>query len=129
MIEDMNDFSLSIFLLGNKQYEVRPLYVTKKKKQKHIKLGLIKNGNNIHYVTIKELSQIAAPFKQKKHFFCENCFSPHQSEAALLKHEENCSVNEPTRIKMPKPGGKDHFITFKGVEVQVTRTVHRVRRL
>ena len=112
-IEDLNDFSLSVFLLGQKEYEVRPLYVSKNKKPKHITLGLIEDGHTMHYVSIKDLSRIVAPFNKSKRFFCENCFSPHQSEAALKKHEEECMTNEPTRIKMPKPGGKDHFITFK----------------
>ena len=76
-------------------------------------LGLIEDGKTIHYVSIKELSRIAAPFKKSKRFFCENCLSPHKSEPALKKHEEECLANEPTRIKMPKEGGKDHFITFK----------------
>ena len=108
-VEELNDFSITVFLLGQKEFEVRPLYVTKKKKERHVMLGLIEGENTMHYVSIKELSKIAAPFNKNKRFFCENCLSPHKSQPALEKHEEECKANEPTRIKMPKPGGKDHF--------------------
>jgi len=114
-VEEMNDFSLSVFLIGEKEYAVRPIYVSQNRKPKHVKLGLIEksDGTTSHYVTIKDLSKIVAPFKQKKRFFCENCFSPHQSEPALKKHEEECFANEPTRIKLPRYGGKDHFLSWK----------------
>ncbi len=77
-IEELNNFSISVFLLGQREYEVRPLYVTKRKKEKHVTLGLIEGENTMHYVTIKELSRVVAPFNHKKRFFRENCFSPHQ---------------------------------------------------
>ena len=111
-VEELNDFSLSVFLLGKKVYEVMPIYITHKKKEKHVQLGIIEDAGTQHYVTIKDLSRIAAPSKQRKRHFCENCLSPHNTPEALVKHEEECFAHEPTRIKMPVKGAKGHLIKF-----------------
>jgi len=88
---------------------VRPLYVTKKKKQKHVMLGLIEG--EYHELRFNQGAQQDSGTIQAQQ--APPCFSPHQLEPALLKHEEECKANKPTRIKMPKPGRKDLFISFK----------------
>lgn len=114
-VEEMNDFSFSVFLLGDKEYEVHPLYVTKRKKEKHIILGVIEQNegrHKQHFVLINDLSSIVAPTVNRKRFFCENCFYPSRSAASLKAHEEECLSNNPTRVSCPTWGGKDHKLIF-----------------
>jgi hypothetical protein len=119
-VEELNDFSFSIFMLGKKDYDVSPLYVTQKRKPKHILLGIVegvrkqgpKEITTNHYVVIPNLSAVLGKDQHNKIWYCENCFSRHRSEQTMLTHERDCKGNKPTRIIMPRIGDRDHKLIF-----------------
>lgn len=118
-IEEMNDFSFSIFRIGEKKGDVSPMYITENKKERHIQLGLISKvtglGENYHFVLIRGMSRLFPERWYKwKRVFCERCLTPCKSEAILSSHMEYCGKIEPTKVEMPTPGGKNHFIKFDG---------------
>jgi hypothetical protein len=124
-IEELNpEFSFSIFSLGNRVAEIRPMYISNKKGQGnrvHIQLGLITGEKatgwsfamTSHFVVIKSLSAIADGYSGNKRYFCESCLSSHKTERALIEHERLCQSHEPTHVVMPEEGSSRQFLTFK----------------
>lgn len=110
-VEAMNEFSLSIFHIGKKPFDVSPLYITKSRKKDHVTLGLVEGA---HYITITSLGKLFPQKGNRRSAICENCLNTFNSAERLEEHYRECiGMNEPTKIKMPVVGGKDHLITFK----------------
>lgn len=116
-IEDLNNFTFSIFSIGREDKEVRPLYITDKEKgngKPHIQLGVVSEGADAHFVLIKSLSAlIGRTAGNYKRFFCERCLSAHRSPEAYKAHVEICGKHEPCHIRMPEDGSKHQFIKFE----------------
>ena len=116
-VEELNDFSFSIFALGNKKFDVHPLYVTKEKKETHYRIGLVSGfirGKGIvdHFVYIDSLSALQERRGRFTALLCERCLSHHTTEQGLMNHEKACGSHEPTRVTVPKPGDKKQTIQF-----------------
>lgn len=110
-IESVNDFTFSVFALGEKEGEVIPLYVSEERKTKaggHYLLGLV---DNQHFVSIPSLSKILRASKTVH--YCENCLASFNTIENAELHMTHCmGLNEPTAIKMPELGSRDHRIIF-----------------
>lgn len=114
-IEEINDFTFSIFALGNEEGAIRPIYISECKAatKQHIHLGVLSSDDLHHFVLINRLSAIINQDKSRTCIhFCERCLSTHQTQEALDSHLMICGKHEPCRMKLPEPGSRDHFITF-----------------
>lgn len=114
-IEEVNDFSFSIFALGKAEGEIRPIYLSELKEdgKQHIHLGVLSDGDIHHFVYIKNLSGIINDNKWKTcQFYCERCLSTHKSKEALNNHMAFCGKHEPCQMRLPEVGSKEQFVTF-----------------
>ena len=77
-----------------------------------MELLLITEGENKHYVLIKEFNKFM--FRQNKHehrkHFCMYCLQCFSREDVLTEHKNNCiSINGKQAINMPEKGDKVYF--------------------
>ena len=89
-----------------------PIYISKEKYQDHMELLLITEGENKHYVLIKDFNKFM--FNQTKHehrkYFCMYCLQCFSREDVLTEHKNNCiSINGKQAINMPEKGDKVYF--------------------
>ena len=109
-IEMQNSININVF--GYEAKQPFPIYISKEKYQEHIELLLITEGENKHYVLIKDFNKFM--FNQTKHehrkHFCMHCLQCFSREDVLTEHKNNCiSINGEQAIKMPKKGDKVYF--------------------
>jgi len=80
---------------SERQGTYRPLYHTDQRREKHVDLLLISEGDKYHYVWIRSFNRLM--YDQSKHkenkFFCTNCFHACTSQAVLDKHLADCKGN------------------------------------
>ena len=109
-IEKQNNICINLF--GYEEKQKFPIYISKEKYQDHMELLLITEGENKHYVLIKEFNKFM--FRQNKHehkkHFCMYCLQCFSREDVLTKHINNCiSINGKQAINMPEKGDKVYF--------------------
>ena len=109
-IEKQNNICINLF--GYEEKQPFPIYISKEKYQDHMELLLITEGENKHYVLIKEFNKFM--FRQNKHehkkHFCMYCLQCFSREDVLTKHINNCiSINGKQAINMPEKGDKVYF--------------------
>ena len=109
-IEKLNNICINLF--GYEEKQPFPIYISKEKYQDHMELLLITEGENKHYVLIKEFNKFM--FRQNKHehkkHFCMYCLQCFSREDVLTKHINNCiSINGKQAINMPEKGDKVYF--------------------
>ena len=109
-IEKQNNICINLF--GYEEKQKFPIYISKKKYQDHMELLLITEGENKHYVLIKDFNKFM--FNQTKHehkkYFCMHCLQCFSREDVLTEHKNNCiSINGEQAIKMPEKGDKVYF--------------------
>jgi hypothetical protein len=115
--ESKTNLSINVYTL-NENEDVIPLRITKKRKQEgqvHINLLYITDGNNSHYVLIKNKSRAFSSQYSKNHQkidYCDRCLQPIKNKDKDT-HEENCRENAPAKIKMPHKG---EFVRFKNIK-------------
>ena len=102
-IEKQNNICINLF--GYEEKQPFPIYISKEKYQDHMELLLITEGENKHYVLIKEFNKFI--FRQNKHehkkHFCMYCLQCFSREDVLTKHINNCiSINGKQAINMPE---------------------------
>ena len=109
-IEKQNDICINLF--GYEEKQKFPIYISKEKYQDHMELLLITEGENKHYVLIKDFNKFMfkqSKYEHKKHF-CMNCLQCFSREDVLTEHKNNCiSINGKQAIKMPEKGDKVYF--------------------
>ena len=109
-IEKQNDICINLF--GYEEKQKFPIYISKEKYQDHMELLLITEGENKHYVLIKDFNKFMfkqSKYEHKKHF-CMNCLQCFSREDILTEHINNCiSINGKQAIKMPEKGEKVYF--------------------
>ena len=104
-IEKQNEISINVF--GYEENQPFPIYISKENYQDQMNLLLITEGENKHYVLIKDFSKLMynkTKHHHRKHFcmYCLQCFS---SEDILTKHTENCIIiNGKQAVNMPNKG-------------------------
>ena len=109
-IEKQNNICINLF--GYEEKQKFPIYISKEKYQDHMELLLITEGENKHYVLIKEFNKFM--FRQNKHehkkHFCMYCLQCFSREDVLTEHKNNCiSINGKQSINMPEKGDKVYF--------------------
>ena len=109
-IEKQNNICINLF--GYEEKQPFPIFISKEKFTDHMELLLITEGENKHYVLIKDFNKFM--FRQTKHehrkHFCMYCLSCFSREDVLTEHKNNCiSINGEQAIKMPKKGDKVYF--------------------
>ena len=109
-IEKQNNICINLF--GYEEKQKFPIYISKEKYQDHMELLLITEGENKHYVLIKDFNKFM--FRQTKHehkkHFCMYCLQCFSREDVLTKHINNCiSINGKQAINMPENGDKVYF--------------------
>ena len=109
-IEKQNNISINLF--GYEEKQKFPIYISKEKYQDHMELLLITEGENKHYVLIKDFNKFM--FNQTKHehrkYFCMYCLQCFSREDVLTEHKNNCiSINGKQAINMPEKGDKVYF--------------------
>ena len=109
-IEKQNNICINLF--GYEEKQKFPIYISKEKYQDHMELLLITEGENKHYVLIKDFNKFMfsqTKHEHKKHFcmYCLQCFS---REDVLTEHKNNCiSINGKQAINMPEKGDQVYF--------------------
>ena len=109
-IEKQNNICINLF--GYEEKQPFPIYISKEKYQDHMELLLITEGENKHYVLIKDFNKFM--FNQTKHehrkYFCMYCLQCFSREDVLTEHKNNCiSINGKQAINMPEKGDKVYF--------------------
>ena len=109
-IEKQNNICINLF--GYEEKQKFPIYISKEKYQDHMELLLITEGENKHYVLIKDFNKFM--FRQNKHehkkYFCMYCLQCFSREDVLTEHKNNCiSINGKQAINMPEKGDKVYF--------------------
>ena len=110
-IEKQNNICINLFGYEEKQ-KFPIIYISKEKYQDHMELLLIIEGENKHYVLIKDFNKFM--FNQTKHehrkYFCMYCLQCFSREDVLTEHKNNCiSINGKQAINMPEKGDKVYF--------------------
>ena len=109
-IEKQNNICINLF--GYEEKQKFPIYISKEKYQDHMELLFITEGENKHYVLIKDFNKFM--FNQTKHehrkYFCMYCLQCFSREDVLTEHKNNCiSINGKQAINMPEKGDKVYF--------------------
>ena len=109
-IEKQNNICINLF--GFEEKQIFPIYISKEKYQDHMELLLITEGENKHYILIKDFNRLM--FRQTKHehrkHFCMYCLQCFSREDVLTEHKNNCIlINGVQAIKMPEKGDKVYF--------------------
>ena len=109
-IEKQNNICINLF--GYEEKQKFPIFISKEKFTDHMELLLITEGENNHYVLIKDFNKFM--FNQTKHehrkHFCMYCLQCFSREDVLTEHKNNCIViNGEQAIKMPEKGDKVCF--------------------
>ena len=112
-IEKQNNICINLF--GYEEKQKFPIYISKEKYQDHMELLLITEGENKHYVLIKDFNKFM--FSQTKHehekYFCMYCLQCFSREDVLTEHKNNCiSINGKQAINMPEKGDKVFFKNY-----------------
>ena len=102
-IEKQNNICINLF--GYEEKQKFPIFISKEKFTDHMELLLITEGENNHYVLIKDFNKFM--FNQTKHehrkHFCMHCLQCFSREDVLTEHKNNCiSINGKQAIKMPE---------------------------
>ena len=102
--------NICINLFGYEEKQKFPIFISKEKFTDHMELLLITEGENNHYVLIKDFNKFM--FNQTKHehrkHFCMYCLQCFSREDVLTEHK-NISINGKQAIKMPEKGDKVYF--------------------
>lgn len=133
-IEELNNISINIYSLTycseTMKYEVvGPIYFSKNKKNRHVNLLIVEEGERSHYVLIKNLSRLISA-QLSKHtgriHLCDGCLNTFPSEAALQRHSEHdcdtiASVLPSTELKINKNGMMypENVLQFTGFEKKI----------
>ena len=94
-------------MFGYEEKQPYPIYISKERFEEQMNLLLITEGENRHYVLIKDFNKFMynqTKHKERKNFcmYCLQCFS---SKDILAKHKEICvTINSKQAIKMPEKG-------------------------
>ena len=109
-IEKQNNICINLF--GYEEKQKFPIFISKEKFTDHMELLLITEGENNHYILIKDFNKFM--FNQTKHehrkYFCMYCLQCFSREDVLTEHKNNCiSINGKQAINMPEKGDKVYF--------------------
>jgi hypothetical protein len=127
--EKQNDISVNVYILEkrNGKFKTAPIYVTPRKKKKHVNLLMLQNyyvdGTETeledssgeeetpiryHYIWIKDLSRLVSKQLSKektRKFICDRCLHYFRSSEKLTTHELDCAQVNKCKVVLPSPKG------------------------
>ncbi|XP_043267868.1 uncharacterized protein [Venturia canescens] len=141
--EQLNDVSINVY--GITKSGIAPLYITKRKRGRHVNLLYIENeeGDRIgHFTLIKDLSRLVSSqlsSKNHKKYICARCLQYFSMESKLRAHELDCGKMNDCAIRLPAENDKwleftNHnrkerlpFIVYADLECVLEKTGERER--
>ena len=113
--ENLND-DIRFNVYGvTKDQTIYPLYTSNKNCDKTCNLHLIENGNENHYVWIKDFNKLTNSQSKNGHrlFSCYYCLQHFTSEEILKNHAEGChKINGTQKVKMPCKNKNIFFMNY-----------------
>ena len=94
------DMRINIYGYNQLNYanpNIFPVIISKTKAKNTIDLLLYEE----HFYLIKNFNRFCGRKGISSHHFCRNCLIGYRTKSQLNKHEEDCSINSPTKIIMP----------------------------
>ena len=116
IVEERFNINVNVFGYQNRVF---PLYVSKKLNEQLLNVLLISNGEESHYVFIKDFnrlmySEVQTKNQHEKHF-CMSCLQNFTTKEILNSHGERCLlINETQAVKY-----ETGIIDFKNYEKQI----------
>lgn len=124
-IQEVNDFSFSIFELGNKTGAVVTKYISpfRGRKAYHFLLGMIKTTQNPHLVLIGEkeegpLSKLFGAISNHKGYYCEGCLRGFRTQVTCSNHEVDCYQHE----KQTAGLSKEQQMAYEALRIRMPTT-------
>ncbi|XP_055856053.1 uncharacterized protein LOC129919224 [Episyrphus balteatus] len=109
--EKLNNLSVNVYGLENNVL-VGPLFYTSEKKEKHVNLLYLENGENGHYCWIKNLNRLVSSQISKRNgalWLCDGCLMYFWSEDRLNEHlKHDCN-----KVHTILPTEMDNCLKFK----------------
>ena len=97
--------ALNILYVPHNTKKIEIAYKSKHKltREKQIILLMISNGENWHYLTVKNLSRLLRGITSNHDgdFYCLNCFHSYRTKNKLNAHKQICENHEYCHIEMP----------------------------
>ena len=93
-IEKQNKININVF--GYEEKQPFPIYISKEKFEDTMNLLLITEGENKHYVLIKDFNKLMynqTKHKERKHF-CLHCLQCFSREDVLTEHKKQLYINQ-----------------------------------
>lgn len=112
--EDLNP-SISVTVYGHIEKQIMPIRNTRVVRDFHINLLLISDGENFHYIWIKDLSKALGESGKKSHIYCCMCNKQYKNEDALNKHILRCGAGLNSKQQCKPPS--ETFCRFKQWEM------------
>ena len=91
-IERQNNICINVFCYENNL--TYPVHVSDQKFHNSMDLLLMTDGNESHYVYIKDFNRFKCNKTKSKNkkYFCKCCLQCFSSEKVLIEHKENCLI-------------------------------------
>ncbi|XP_053206942.1 uncharacterized protein LOC128391119 [Panonychus citri] len=102
-----NSISVNVytFYFTGKMEAPMPLYVSKKRFEKHANLLLYED----HYWPIKNFNRLIGSKQSRYHHFCENCLTGFLTSEKCFEHTKDCYKFKPSKIITPDLGTRMFF--------------------
>ncbi|XP_025266657.1 uncharacterized protein LOC112638704, partial [Camponotus floridanus] len=106
--------SISINVYGIESENIVPLRLTEQKRDKHVNLLYVEDGNNVgHFAWIKNLSRLVSSQLSKhngQRYICDRCMHYFSSDYKLQSHTVDCGEMNDCAIRLPSD--KDKWLEF-----------------
>ena len=100
-----NEIALNILYVPHNTKKIEIAYKSKHNltRQKQVILLMISNGENWHYLTVKNLSRLLRGITSNHDgdFYCLNCFHSYRTKNKLGAHEKICENRDYCHVEMP----------------------------
>ena len=110
--ERLNDLVINVYGCSEDGTQIWPRRLSKKRDKKAINLLMLENGDNYHYVLIKNLNRLFRYDTYHTKIFCPYCchgfdkryLKTDKKKTELMRHMETCFTYGGAKIKLPKKG-------------------------
>ena len=103
--ESNNEVALNILYVPHNTKKIKIAYKSKHNltREKQVILLMISNGENLHYLTVKNLSRLLRGITNNHDgdFYCLNCFHSYRTKNKLEAHKKICENRDYCHVEMP----------------------------
>ena len=100
-----NEVALNILYVPHNTKKIKIAYKSKHNltREKQVILLMISNGENWHYLTVKNVSRLLRGITSNHDgdFYCLNCFHSYRTKNKLKAHEKICKNRDYCHVEMP----------------------------